>query len=59
MHKKGDQVGYFEFGGSTIVMLFPENTITLDERFKNTATQPLEIKVGERIATIIKKNERP
>ncbi|HEX2978519.1 MAG TPA: archaetidylserine decarboxylase [Candidatus Babeliales bacterium] len=59
LHKKGDQVGYFEFGGSTIVMLFPENTITLDERFKNTATQPLEIKVGERIATIIKKNERP
>ena len=29
-YKKGEEKGYFEFGGSTIVLLFKKNTIELD-----------------------------
>lgn len=35
--KRGEEKGYFEFGGSTIVMLFQENKIKIDDViFKNT-----------------------
>lgn len=46
--KKGSEAGYFCFGGSTIVMLFEKNTITIDPKF--TTSQPTPIKMGERIA---------
>eukprot|EP00479_Gromia_sphaerica_P015530 TRINITY_DN9902_c0_g1_i1.p1 TRINITY_DN9902_c0_g1~~TRINITY_DN9902_c0_g1_i1.p1 ORF type:complete len:74 (-),score=11.22 TRINITY_DN9902_c0_g1_i1:181-402(-) len=29
--KKGENVGWFEFGGSTVVLLFPKNSITIDD----------------------------
>jgi phosphatidylserine decarboxylase len=28
--KRGDEVGYFAFGGSTIVVVFPPNTVVFD-----------------------------
>ncbi len=30
----GEEKGYFEFGGSTIILLFQKDTITLQKRFK-------------------------
>ena len=51
MFKKGEEKGYFEFGGSTIVLLFKKNTIKLDEDIYNNSQQNIEtnVKYGERI----------
>ncbi|HKK80650.1 MAG TPA: phosphatidylserine decarboxylase, partial [Prolixibacteraceae bacterium] len=48
---KGEEKGYFEFGGSTVVLLFEKNKITIDEDLlKNTAKgYETTIKMGERM----------
>jgi len=48
----GEEKGYFEFGGSTVVLLFEQNKIIIDnDLLNNTATGlETEIKMGERIA---------
>lgn len=48
---KGDEMGYFAFGGSTVVMLFEEGQITIDEDLLNNTANGMEtfIKMGERI----------
>lgn len=45
--KKGDELGYFEFG-STVVLLFEKDNILLEDNLENK-----EIKMGEKIATIL------
>lgn len=49
--KKGEEKGFFEFGGSTIVLLFKKNTIKLDEDIYNNSKENIEtiVKYGERI----------
>lgn len=49
--KKGEEKGYFEFGGSTIVLLFKKNTIILDEDILNNSKENIEtiVKYGQRI----------
>lgn len=49
--KKGEEKGYFEFGGSTIVLLFKKNTIKLDDDIYNNSKENIEtiVKYGERI----------
>ena len=49
--KKGEEKGYFEFGGSTIVLLFKKNTVKLDEDIYNNSKEGIEtiVKYGERI----------
>lgn len=47
-YHKADEAGYFEFGGSTIVLIFPKNTVRFDQKFKENVA--CEIKMGERIA---------
>lgn len=49
--KKGEEKGYFEFGGSTIVLLFKKNTIELDEDIINNSKENIEtiVKYGEKI----------
>lgn len=44
--KKGDELGYFEFG-STVVLLFEKDAVTISD-----FTLPKEIKMGQEIATI-------
>jgi len=49
--KKGDEMGYFSFGGSSLVLLFEKDIISVDQKFldnseKNTETP---VKMGERI----------
>ncbi len=48
---KGDEKGYFKFGGSTIVLLFQENIIQIDEDLLINTAKGYEttIKMGERI----------
>jgi phosphatidylserine decarboxylase len=49
--KKGDEKGYFKFGGSTVVLLFEKNKIRIDEDLLKNTLKGYEtvIKEGERI----------
>ena len=49
--KKGLEKGYFKYGGSTIVLLFEKNKITLDEEIINNSLNGFEtyVKYGEKI----------
>ncbi|MGM9877324.1 MAG: phosphatidylserine decarboxylase [Bacilli bacterium] len=49
--KKGEEKGYFEFGGSTIVLLFKKNTIKLDDDIVRNSQENIEtiVKYGQRI----------
>jgi phosphatidylserine decarboxylase len=49
--KKGEEKGYFKFGGSTVVLLFENGKVRIDEDLlKNTQNNlETEVKMGERI----------
>lgn len=49
--KKGDEKGYFEFGGSTILLFVKDNIISFDEDILNNSLNGNEtvVKYGERI----------
>lgn len=51
-YKKGEEKGYFEFGGSTIVLLIKKNTIIVDEDILENSKEGIEtiVKYGEGIA---------
>ncbi len=48
---RGEEKGYFEFGGSTVILLFEEGRAVLDEEFFSNTAAGLEtaVKCGERI----------
>lgn len=50
--KKGEEKGYFKFGGSTVVLLFEKDKIKIDNDLLMNTSKGLEttIKMGERIA---------
>ena len=50
--KKGDEKGYFKFGGSTVVLLFEKDKIQIDQDLLLNTSNSLEttIKMGEQIA---------
>ena len=52
--QKGEEKGYFKFGGSTVVLLFEKDKILFDADLLNNTAQGYEttIKQGERIATL-------
>lgn len=49
--KKGDEMGYFAFGGSTIVLLVDKTKITIDSDLLENTKNKIEtaVKMGERI----------
>ena len=49
---KGEEKGYFKFGGSSVVLLFEKGRVHIDEDLlKNTQNHlETEVKMGERIA---------
>ncbi len=49
--KKGEEKGWFEMGGSTIVLLLKENAVNIDEDIVSNSAKDVETKVkyGERI----------
>jgi phosphatidylserine decarboxylase len=53
--KKGEEKGYFKFGGSTVVLLFGKNKIRIDEDLLNNTLKgyETEIKQGERIGVSV------
>lgn len=50
--RRGDEKGYFEFGGSTIIQLFKKGTIHPDEDIQEYSSKRIEtlVKMGERVA---------
>ncbi len=50
---KGDEVGYFAFGGSTIVLLFPPNSVHFDDDLVLASSRNVEtlMSVGNSIGT--------
>lgn len=50
--KKGEEKGYFKFGGSTVVLLFEKDQITIDTDLLTNTSKGIEttIKMGEKIA---------
>lgn len=55
--KKGEEHGYFAFGGSTVIVLFQAN-ITFDDDLVKTSLGSMEtlIKMGNRIGVAKKNN---
>ena len=51
--KKGEEKGYFEFGGSTIVLLVKKNILSVDKDILENSKEEIEtiVKYGEGIAT--------
>jgi len=49
--QKGEELGYFAFGGSTCIILFPPGAVVFDEDLLVNSQKSLEtlVKVGERI----------
>jgi len=50
-HKKGDQQGYFAFGGSTVIVLFERGSVRFDDDLVKNSKKPLEtlVKVNTKI----------
>jgi len=48
---RGEEKGYFQFGGSTVVLLFEKDRVYVDEDILNDSLQNIEtiVKMGERI----------
>lgn len=49
--KKGEEKGYFEFGGSTIVLLIKKDVVNIDDDIIENSEEDIEtiVKMGERI----------
>ncbi|KAI0827618.1 phosphatidylserine decarboxylase-domain-containing protein [Trametes gibbosa] len=56
--KRGDELGYFAYGGSTIVVLFPKGLIRFDDDLVKNSAVPVEtlVKVGDSLGTAVHPN---
>lgn len=54
LQEKGDELGYFAFGGSTVVVLFKQGTITIESDICHNSALGMEtaVKMGQKIATV-------
>lgn len=54
--QRGDEKGYFKFGGSTCVMFFEKNSIRFDDDLVASSERGLEtlVKMGERLAVSVR-----
>ena len=53
-HAKGDEKGYFKFGGSTVIIVTKAGALAFDEDIVLNSSQGLETRIlcGERIARV-------
>ena len=42
---KGEEKGYFEFGGSTVVMILKKDTVKIDDDIINNSSENIETRV--------------
>lgn len=54
MHAKGEEKGYFKFGGSTVILAAPAGTLTFDADLVKNAADGFEtlVRCGEKIAAL-------
>ena len=54
--KKGQEKGWFKFGGSTVILLFEQGTVQIDQDILENTKRGYEtsIHMGERVATVLK-----
>ena len=54
--KKGQEKGYFEFGGSTVILLTQKNKIALREQFFRNTKRGIETKIqmGQELGKLLK-----
>ncbi|KAH9479481.1 Phosphatidylserine decarboxylase proenzyme 2 [Psilocybe cubensis] len=54
--KRGDELGYFAYGGSTIVIVFPKEIVEFDEDLVSNSQKPIEtlVKVGYSIGKTVR-----
>ena len=54
IYKKGEEKGYFEFGGSTIVLLIHKNIVNLDKDIVDNSKEGIEtiVMYGEKIGSL-------
>lgn len=52
---KGEEMGFFQYGGSTVIAVFPKDTVQWDEDLKTNSEKSVEtlVQMGERIGTYI------
>ena len=52
---KGDELGYFQFGGSTLVVVFEPGRINFDKDLVANSEEALEtlVRVGMQVATAV------
>ncbi|KDR80563.1 hypothetical protein GALMADRAFT_222161 [Galerina marginata CBS 339.88] len=53
--KRGDELGYFAYGGSTIVIVFPKEIVEFDADLVSNSEKPIEtlVKVGYSIGKVL------
>lgn len=53
IHAKGEEKGYFKFGGSTVILIVPAGALKFDDDLVRNSSNGIETRVlfGERIAT--------
>ncbi|CBI20028.3 unnamed protein product, partial [Vitis vinifera] len=53
--QKGEEFGYFSFGGSTVICVFEKDTIEIDEDLLENSTKSLEtlVAVGMKLGTLL------
>ena len=44
--KKGDEKGYFEFGGSCVILIFPPNVISFSQDLLENSAQYIETRAN-------------
>ncbi|KAI8082419.1 phosphatidylserine decarboxylase-domain-containing protein [Thamnidium elegans] len=51
--EKGQEMGYFQYGGSTVIVVFPKDTVEWDQDLKLNSEKSLEtlVEMGERIGS--------
>ena len=51
--EKGQEMGYFQYGGSTVIAVFPKDSVTWDEDLLSNSEKSIEtvVTMGERIGT--------
>lgn len=53
--EKGQEMGYFQYGGSTVIAVFPKDTVVWDEDLLDHSNKSIEtlVQMGERIGRFI------
>ncbi|CAM0139862.1 unnamed protein product [Umbelopsis sp. WA50703] len=49
--QKGEEMGYFQYGGSTVIAVFPKGQVTWDDDLLKNSEQPVEtiVKMGDHV----------